>query len=65
MESTRKVAKDKLQRCGFEFVLVMGRIRFCLVVYAFYIAKRCTLVNEQFAYRSLISSKEESGWFWG
>lgn len=35
----------------------MGRIRFCFFVCTVYIGKRCTLVNEQFAYRSLIIGK--------
>lgn len=35
----------------------MGRFRFCFYVDALYIAKGCTLVNEQFAYRSLIIRK--------
>jgi hypothetical protein len=36
-----------------------GEDPFLFCVYAVYIGKRCTLVNEQFAYRSLIIGKVE------
>ena len=64
MEATRAVASIKLQKCGFEFVLVMGRIRFCFCVCKVYIGKRCTLVNEQFAYHSLIIRKVQKALPW-
>ncbi|AMS30124.1 hypothetical protein AEM38_12755 [Hyphomonadaceae bacterium UKL13-1] len=64
IEATRAVASIKLQKCGFEFVLVMGRIRFCFCVCTVYIGKRCTLVNEQFAYRSLIIGKVQKAMPW-